>query len=262
MSVRPAPATRASRRCATPYVAFVDSDVVVDPDASADCFGTCTIRRSRSSLRGSAASTVTTPGSAATKRHVHRSTSVATRPSFVPHSAIAWVPSAVVVARVDALGEGFDASMTVGEDVDLVWRLDAEGWRSGTTPTSSPGTTTAPPWAMARPQGLLRHRRRALAARHGAKVAPAVLTPIGAATAVASCSTALVRAGHGPAIRCHGLASTRAPNGGDHPVRTATELTALGDASQPCRSSCTFCFAIGGRPLRWAHCSPPGYDAR
>ena len=39
------------------------------------------------------------------------------------------MPSAALLARRGALGAGFDESMQVAEDVDLVWRLVAAGWR-------------------------------------------------------------------------------------------------------------------------------------
>jgi mycofactocin glycosyltransferase len=45
-----------------------------------------------------------------------------------PGAAVPFVPSAALVVRRAALGEGFDASLRTGEDVDLVWRLHAAGW--------------------------------------------------------------------------------------------------------------------------------------
>ncbi|TFV82819.1 mycofactocin biosynthesis glycosyltransferase MftF, partial [Blastococcus sp. CT_GayMR16] len=44
-------------------------------------------------------------------------------------SAVSYVPSAALLARRAALGDGFDQSMRVAEDVDLVWRLTGAGWR-------------------------------------------------------------------------------------------------------------------------------------
>lgn len=43
---------------------------------------------------------------------------------------VSYVPSAALVVRAEVLRElgGFDEAMTVGEDVDLVWRLDEAGW--------------------------------------------------------------------------------------------------------------------------------------
>ena len=46
-----------------------------------------------------------------------------------PGTAVPYLPSAAMVARRHALGDGFDESMRVAEDVDLVWRLVAAGWR-------------------------------------------------------------------------------------------------------------------------------------
>lgn len=46
-----------------------------------------------------------------------------------PDAAVAYVPAAALVGRVTALRAigGFDESLRVGEDVDLVWRLDGAG---------------------------------------------------------------------------------------------------------------------------------------
>ncbi|NBE50024.1 mycofactocin system glycosyltransferase [Streptomyces sp. YC537] len=44
-----------------------------------------------------------------------------------PGSTVPYVPSAALIVRRSAVGGGFDASMRVGEDVDLVWRLGAAG---------------------------------------------------------------------------------------------------------------------------------------
>jgi mycofactocin system glycosyltransferase len=97
-------------------------------------------------------------------------------------SAVPYVPSAALLARRAALGTGFDTSMRVAEDVDLVWRLTAAGWRVRYEPAAvveheHPAATAA--WL----------RRRAfygtgaalLAARHGSAVAPVVLAPTSAA---------------------------------------------------------------------------------
>jgi mycofactocin system glycosyltransferase len=93
-------------------------------------------------------------------------------------TAVSYVPSAALLARRRALGSGFDESMRVAEDVDLVWRLTSAGWRVRYEPAAAvahehPATTRE--WL----------RRRAfygtgaaqLAARHGAAVAPVVVSP-------------------------------------------------------------------------------------
>lgn len=53
------------------------------------------------------------------------------RPASVrPGAPVPYVPSAAVVVRLQALRQagGFDPSMHVGEDVDLMWRLHRAGW--------------------------------------------------------------------------------------------------------------------------------------
>ncbi|MFP5487155.1 MAG: mycofactocin biosynthesis glycosyltransferase MftF [Acidimicrobiia bacterium] len=46
-------------------------------------------------------------------------------------SRVGYVPAATIVCRTDAVRSvgGFDETLRFGEDVDLVWRLDQDGWR-------------------------------------------------------------------------------------------------------------------------------------
>ena len=46
----------------------------------------------------------------------------------VPGGAVSYVPSACLMIRRSAFGDGFDEALRVGEDVDLVWRLFDHGW--------------------------------------------------------------------------------------------------------------------------------------
>ena len=46
----------------------------------------------------------------------------------VPRARVSYVPSAALLVRRIAFGDGFDVSMRVGEDVDFVWRLHDAGW--------------------------------------------------------------------------------------------------------------------------------------
>ena len=95
-----------------------------------------------------------------------------------PHTAVSYVPSAALLARRVALATGFDETMRVAEDVDLVWRLTAAGWRVRYEPEAA----VAHEHPAATAEWL---RRRAfygtgaalLAARHGSAVAPVVLSP-------------------------------------------------------------------------------------
>lgn len=109
------------------------------------------------------------------------------RPSSVrPGAAVAWLPSACLVARVSLLGDGFDAAMRVGEDVDLVWRLTEQGHRVRYTPE-----VTAHHDVRGTVRGWLGRKfvygsgGAALAQRHGSRTAPAVLSPVMAASAAA-----------------------------------------------------------------------------
>ena len=90
---------------------------------------------------------------------------------------VSYVPSAVWLARIDALRAvgGFDSAFRTGEDVDLVWRLDEQGWRARYEPATvvhhAPRATIA---------GFVRQRfgygasAGPLAVRH-----PGALAPVG-----------------------------------------------------------------------------------
>lgn len=167
----------------TPFVAFIDADVQVTVDALRALLrhfhdpGLAAVapRVRSASLNGSVGRYEQTCGSLDLGP-----TSATTR----PWSPVAYVPSACLVARRDALEEAFDTGLRSGEDVDLVWRLqgghrvryaaDIEvshdvrpTWRSWLVRKAFYGTSAAP-----------------LAARHGDRVAPAAMTPE-AAVAVA-----------------------------------------------------------------------------
>jgi mycofactocin system glycosyltransferase len=101
------------------------------------------------------------------------------RPAAVrPLSAVSYLPSAALLARREALGAGFDETMQVAEDVDLVWRLAAAGWRV----RYEPGAAVAHdhpaallPWLARR--AFYGTGAALLAARHGSAVAPVVVSP-------------------------------------------------------------------------------------
>jgi mycofactocin system glycosyltransferase len=101
------------------------------------------------------------------------------RPSAVrPLSAVSYVPSAALLCRRAALGEGFDETMQVAEDVDLVWRLAAAGWRIRYEPGAAVAhehRTATGDWVRRR--SFYGTGAALLAARHGSAVAPLVLAP-------------------------------------------------------------------------------------
>jgi mycofactocin system glycosyltransferase len=95
-----------------------------------------------------------------------------------PMTRVAYVPTAALLVRRAVLGGGFDEALRYGEDVDLVWRLVAAGWRV----RYDPGVRVGHAEPASRPE-LLRRRfqygRSAapLTRRHPGSVAPLVLQP-------------------------------------------------------------------------------------
>lgn len=95
-----------------------------------------------------------------------------------PGRRVPFVPAAALVARRSMLGAGFDESMRVGEDVDLVWRLVEQGW----TVRYEPQAEVAHQHRL-HPVALLRRRfdygtsAAALAQRHPGSVAAATVSP-------------------------------------------------------------------------------------
>jgi len=109
----------------------------------------------------------------------------------VPGTRVAYVPTAALVVRRAALAGGagadgvFDPALRWGEDVDLVWRLHAAGWRIRYDPVARVSPHEPEGWAA-----LLARRFRygtsaaPLALRHPGRVPPLVLHPWPALTVV------------------------------------------------------------------------------
>ncbi|MDN5716176.1 MAG: mycofactocin biosynthesis glycosyltransferase MftF, partial [Janibacter sp.] len=132
----------------TPFVAFVDSDVVPD-------HGTfeLLLRHFADPQLAMVAPRILGLEPASSRTHVGGVSSALSRyeaamssldrgpdPALVrPMSRVAWLPSACVVVRRTALEScaGFSEEMRVGEDVDLVWRLTSTGHRVRYEPTAS-----------------------------------------------------------------------------------------------------------------------------
>lgn len=166
----------------TPYVAFVDSDVTVTPrvlleltrhfaDPAVVLVGP-QIRGVSRSIRPKWFERYDTKRSSLTLGE--RACSVRSG------AAVGWLPSACLVARVGSLGHGFTASMRIGEDVDLVWRLVSEGHSVRYDPSQ-----TACHDARSTLRGWLGRKflygtgGAPLARRHGADhTAPAAMSPV------------------------------------------------------------------------------------
>jgi mycofactocin system glycosyltransferase len=105
--------------------------------------------------------------------------------SVVVGGAVGWLPSACLVARTEALrgpapeSAGFDPTMRVGEDVDLIWRLLEAGWRVRYDPTFEVrhDVRASLPGILGR-KFVYGTGSAALAARHGDAAAVARLTPL------------------------------------------------------------------------------------
>lgn len=99
-----------------------------------------------------------------------------------PRSALAWVPSACLMARVSALGHGFDEALRFGEDVDLVWRVLRSGGGARYAPEAvalHEHRTATGPWLRTRfDYGT---SAAPLALRHPGHLAPAIIAPWAAA---------------------------------------------------------------------------------
>jgi mycofactocin glycosyltransferase len=93
-------------------------------------------------------------------------------------SRVAYVPSAALLVRREALGAGFAEDMPVAEDVDLVWRLAADGHRLRYEPASRVAhehRDTVGAW-LAR-KAFYGTGAAPLALRHPRRVPPVALAP-------------------------------------------------------------------------------------
>jgi mycofactocin system glycosyltransferase len=152
------------------------------------------------------------------------------RPSLIrPYSPVWYVPSAGMVARREALGGGFDEQLSLGEDVDLVWRLHDAGWQL----RYEPDVTVAHedrvrPWDWYRRRVAYNESVAPLLTRHPARVPVLFLSPAAAlawtgALAGAPATVpilALIRAG-----RLRRALAGRLPGATAWAVRAAVDMT-------------------------------------
>jgi mycofactocin system glycosyltransferase len=180
-NVGPAGARNAGlAKVSTPYVAFVDCDVTVTADTLLRLgrhFADERVALVAPRIVGRARS----ERPRWFERYDERASSLGlgeTGCSVRPGAAVGWLPSACRVGRTDRLGEGFDATMRVGEDVDLVWRLVDAGEVVRYDPTEIAHHDARPTLrAWLGRKYFYGTGGAPLAARHGAKGAPAVLSP-------------------------------------------------------------------------------------
>jgi mycofactocin system glycosyltransferase len=171
----------------TPFVVFVDSDVVAEPAAielMLRHFADPALAMVAPRVLGLAhdrPNWITRYEDARSSLDLGEDSS-----SVRPRSPVTWVSSTCLVARVDLLGDGFDESMRVGEDVDLVWRLVDAGRRVRFEPAATvrhEHRTTLRTWLGRK--FFYGTGAEPLAERHPDDIAPVVLAPWAAATLVA-----------------------------------------------------------------------------
>jgi mycofactocin system glycosyltransferase len=114
---------------ATPLIAFVDSDVVVDPGWLARLV----VKFDDPGVDAAAprVQALTEHGGLLTEYEArHSSLDMGPCAGWVGIGrAVPYVPSAALVVRRAAVSERFDPGLPIGEDVDFVWRIAARGGR-------------------------------------------------------------------------------------------------------------------------------------
>jgi mycofactocin glycosyltransferase len=170
----------------TPLVAFLDSDCAGGPEWVARL-----ARHFADPMVGAVAPRVRpVTGNSAAGRYLAARAPIDLGPAearVAPLTRLSYVPTAALLVRADATpAGGFDPSLRYGEDVDLVWRMIAAGWRVRYDPAAEVGHTEPGRWEQ-----LLARRFRygnsaaPLARRHPGKVPPLVLQAWPAAAAAA-----------------------------------------------------------------------------
>jgi mycofactocin glycosyltransferase len=171
---------------ATPLVAFLDSDCAAGPEwiaGLAPHFG--------DPMVGAAAPRVRpVTGDSTAGRYLAARAPIDLGPGearVAPLTRLSYVPTAALLVRADAIpAGGFDASLRYGEDVDLIWRMIAAGWRVRYDSRAEVSHTEPDRW-----RELLARRLRygssaaPLARRHPGQVPPLILQAWPAAAAAA-----------------------------------------------------------------------------
>lgn len=235
-NIGPAGARNAGLRLATtPYVVFVDSDVVLAPETVPTL-----LRHFADPRVGMAVPRITgleTPsafGWIGRYEEVRSSLDLGSRPAMVrPGTPVSWASTACAVVRTDAVRAGFDERLRAGEDVDLTWRVVKDGWRI----RYEPSVHAAHEHRVRLGDWLLRKAvygtgADPLAQRHPEFIAPAVFAPWSAALSLAL--LAQRRWSVPVAAAVYGVAVARIAGklrGTEQPVRLACSLASMGTVS-------------------------------
>jgi len=169
----------------TPFVVFLDSDMVVDADTIPMLLRHFADPRvALVAPRIAGLEPDARPNWITRYEQARSSLDLGAEPATVrPGARVSWLPAACLVARVTAIrdpetGTGFTPGMRVAEDVDLVWRLCESGWRVRYEPAVEARhehRRTLVDWLGRK--AFYGTGADDIAARHGDTVAPAVYTP-------------------------------------------------------------------------------------
>ena len=213
----------------TPLVAFLDADCVPSPgfpgrliDHLADPAVALAAPRVVSSERGR--------GPIAAYERVRSALDMGRRPALVrPYSTVWYVPSAAMVARREALGDGFDEGLVLGEDVDLVWRLHDAGWQVRYEPDVAVAhEDRTRPMAWYRRRVAYNESVAPLLTRHPERVPVLFLSPMAAiawVAALAGSRSSLLALTAVRAIRLRRTLAGYLPRAGARAGRISAEIT-------------------------------------
>lgn len=235
VNVGPAGARNAGLRLVTtPYVVFVDSDVVLTPATVSTLLRHFLDPRVAMVVpRITGLPTPSSRGWIGRYEEARSSLDLGPHPAQVrPGTLVSWASTACAVARTEAVRGGFDERMRVGEDVDLGWRVVKSGWRIRYEPSvhaAHEHRVRLTDWFIRKAEyGTGAHP---LAERHPEFIAPAVLAPWSTAVVLAllaqrTWSVPVAGAVCGVTV----FRVARKLQGTEHPLRLASCLTTMGVA--------------------------------
>ena len=159
----------------TSLVAFIDSDCAADPG-----WITQLAAHFADPLVGAVAPRVRPmTGRSAVGRYLDARAPIdmgGSEARVAPLTRLAYVPTAALLVRRAAAGTGFDPDLRYGEDVDLIWRMIAAGWRVRYDPAAEVLHAEPGRWRRVLARRFRYGRSAApLARRHPGLVPPLVL---------------------------------------------------------------------------------------
>jgi mycofactocin system glycosyltransferase len=155
-----------------PLVAFLDADALPEANWLSEL-----VAHFDDPVVGAVAPRVRGPAGSSLRERFETAASpldLGDQPAVVrPGTSVPFVPGAAVIFRRSAVDHGFDPTLRVGEDVDLVWRLAAGGWHVRYDPAVVVTHASRPNWGRWLAQRFAYGLSAApLEARHGDAAAP------------------------------------------------------------------------------------------